>query len=61
MEHHGGGSHRLGRWLPHQDALEDWLEGLVKDIRAKRGGSRFRLVTGLYSRTPRPACWSFSP
>ena len=34
MEHHGGGSHRIGRWLPHQEALEDWLEGLVKDIRA---------------------------
>lgn len=27
--------HRAGHWLPHQDALEDWLEGLVKDVRAK--------------------------
>ena len=24
--------HRIGRWLPHQDALEDWLEGLVRSV-----------------------------
>ena len=40
MEHRGGGSHRIGRWLPHQEALEDWLEDLVNDIRAKRGGAK---------------------
>jgi Phophatidylserine decarboxylase len=40
MEHRGGGSHRIGRWLAHQDALEDWLEGLVKDIRTKRSGAK---------------------
>ena len=27
--------HRPGRWLPHQDALEDWLEGLVREVRDK--------------------------
>jgi phosphatidylserine decarboxylase len=27
--------HRAGRWLPHQDALEDWLEGLVLEVRRK--------------------------
>jgi phosphatidylserine decarboxylase len=31
-DHH---RHRAGHWLPHQDALEDWLEGQVKDVRAK--------------------------
>ena len=33
----GHGRHRIGRWLPHQDALEDWLEGLVTDVREKAG------------------------
>jgi phosphatidylserine decarboxylase len=33
----GHGRHRVGRWLPHQDALEDWLEGLVTDVRDKAG------------------------
>ena len=27
--------HRPGRWLPRQDALEDWLEGLVLEVRDK--------------------------
>jgi phosphatidylserine decarboxylase len=27
--------HRIGRWLPHQDALEDWLEGLVGEVGVK--------------------------
>jgi phosphatidylserine decarboxylase len=27
--------HQAGRWLPHQDALEDWLEGLVSEVRSK--------------------------
>ncbi len=42
MDHHAGGrrKHRIGRWLPHQDALEDWLEGLVEDVRAGRGGGK---------------------
>ena len=31
----GDPSHRRGRWLPHQDALEDWLEGLVREVRDK--------------------------
>ncbi len=30
--------HRIGRWLPHQDALEDWLEGLVRDVGVKADG-----------------------
>jgi phosphatidylserine decarboxylase len=33
----GHGRHRIGRWLPHQDALEDWLEGLVTEVRDKAG------------------------
>ena len=36
MKHQGG--HRIGRWLPHLDALEDWLEGLVKDVEPRPGG-----------------------
>ncbi len=40
MKHPGGGRHRIGRWLPHQDALEDWLEGLVKDIQVERGAAK---------------------
>ena len=40
MKHHGSRHHRIGRWLPHQDALEDWLEGLVKDVRVERGGAK---------------------
>ncbi len=38
MKHRG--RHRMGRWLPHQEALEVWLEGLSKDVRPKsdRGG-----------------------
>ena len=31
----GHGRHRIGRWLPHQDALEDWLEGLTREVRDK--------------------------
>ena len=38
MDHRGGGRHRIGRWLPHQDALENWLEGLVETSGARRGG-----------------------
>src|SRR4051812_23583217 len=26
-----------GRWLPHQDALEGWLDRLSKDVRPKAG------------------------
>jgi phosphatidylserine decarboxylase len=36
--------HRVGRWLPHQDDLEDWLEGLVEHVRAKPGGAELRPV-----------------
>ena len=28
---------RAGRWLPNQDSLEGWLEGLTTDIRARAG------------------------
>ena len=35
MKQHG--RHRMGRWLPHQEALEDWLEGLTKEVRPKSG------------------------
>ena len=34
----GHARHRPGRWLPHQDALEDWLEGLVQEVRDKTDG-----------------------
>ena len=50
MDHHAGRlrKHRIGRWMPHQDALEDWLEGLVKDIRARRGAAKLHTaVEGL--------------
>ena len=33
------GRHRVGRWLPHQDDLEDWLEGFVREVRAKADGA----------------------
>jgi len=34
MDHQSGGHrrHRIGRWLPHQDDLEDWLERLVQEV-----------------------------
>jgi phosphatidylserine decarboxylase len=37
MDHRPAGHqrHRVGRWLPHQDDLEDWLEGLVRDVKAR--------------------------
>jgi phosphatidylserine decarboxylase len=40
MGHQGGGHarHRVGRWLPHQDVLEEWLEGLVSEVQAKGDG-----------------------
>ena len=31
---------RAGRWLPHQDALEGWLEGLSRDVAARGGELR---------------------
>jgi phosphatidylserine decarboxylase len=31
----GHSRQRAGRWLPNQDALEDWLEGLVSEVRGK--------------------------
>jgi phosphatidylserine decarboxylase len=39
MDRHPAGHrrHRIGRWLPHQDAMEDWLEGLVGDVGAWAG------------------------
>ena len=40
----GHGRHRVGRWLPHQDALEDWLEGLGRDVRIKADGVTFHPV-----------------
>jgi phosphatidylserine decarboxylase len=38
MKQHG--RHRMGRWLPHQEALEDWLEGLTKEVRPKSAGAK---------------------
>ena len=37
MDHQPAGHrrHRVGRWLPHQDDLEDWLEGLVREVGIK--------------------------
>ncbi len=34
----GHGRHRQGRWLPSQDHLEDWLEGLAEHVRGKASG-----------------------
>ncbi len=34
----GHGRHRQGRWLPAQDHLEDWLEGLAEHVRGKASG-----------------------
>jgi phosphatidylserine decarboxylase len=31
----GHSRQRAGRWLPNQDALENWLEGLVSEVRGK--------------------------
>ncbi|MDR3636794.1 MAG: phosphatidylserine decarboxylase family protein, partial [Isosphaeraceae bacterium] len=31
--------HRKGHWLPDQDALEDWLEGLTNQVKAKADGA----------------------
>jgi phosphatidylserine decarboxylase len=36
--------HRPGRWLPHQDSLEDWLEGLVREVRDQADGVTLRPV-----------------
>ncbi len=30
-----GKTHRPGRWLPDQDAMEEWLEGLAKKVKAR--------------------------
>jgi phosphatidylserine decarboxylase len=38
MKQHG--KHRMGRWLPHQVALEDWLEGLTKEVRVRSCGAK---------------------
>ena len=40
----GHGRHRVGHWLPHQDALEDWLEGLAREIRDQTSKVTFRPV-----------------
>jgi phosphatidylserine decarboxylase len=31
----GHSRQRAGRWLPNQDALEEWLEGLVSEVRGR--------------------------
>jgi phosphatidylserine decarboxylase len=36
--------HRRGRWLPHQDALEDWLDGLTEDVGSQGKGVTFHPV-----------------
>ena len=40
----GHARHRVGRWLPHQDALEDWLEGLAEDVRCRADGAKLHPV-----------------
>jgi phosphatidylserine decarboxylase len=42
----GHSRHRVGRWLPHQDALEDWLEGLVADVGEKAAGAKLHPAVG---------------
>jgi phosphatidylserine decarboxylase len=46
MEHRRGGHrrHRIGRWLPHQDDLEEWLEGIVKEVSPKAERVEFHPV-----------------
>src|SRR5262249_44140142 len=46
MEHRPGGHprHRIGRWLPHQDDLEDWPEGGVQDVWGQAARGRFHPV-----------------
>jgi hypothetical protein len=36
--------HRRGRWLPHQDALEEWIEGLAEDVRSRGKAVSFHPV-----------------
>jgi len=43
---YGHAKHRVGRWLPHQDALEDWLEGLVRRVRENADGAAVHPVIG---------------
>jgi hypothetical protein len=42
----GHSRHRVGRWLPHQDALDDWLEGLVADVGEKAAGAKLHPAVG---------------
>lgn len=46
MNHRTAGHkrHRIGRWLPHQDDLEDWLEGLVREVKSRSDRVRFHPV-----------------
>jgi phosphatidylserine decarboxylase len=46
MDHRPSGHqrHRIGRWLPHQDDLEDWLEGLVQEVGARADRVRYHPV-----------------
>lgn len=46
MNHQPAGHrrHRIGRWLPHQDHLEDWLEGLVQEVEEKADRATFHPV-----------------
>ena len=46
MNHQRGrlGRHPRNHWLPHQDALEDWLEGLVQEVRDKTDGAMLEPV-----------------
>jgi phosphatidylserine decarboxylase len=52
----GQARHRVGRWLPHQDALEDWLEGLACEVRSRgEGASNHPVIEefrGLIDRDP---------
>ena len=42
MGHKAGGHarHRVGRWLPHQDELEVWLDGFIKEVEKKGGRAK---------------------
>lgn len=47
------GRHRVGRYLPHQDDLEDWLNGPVDHIRAavRSRGRRFAISSSAARRS----------
>lgn len=40
----GAGGHRIGKWLPHQDALERWLAEFARKTDEQKGTIRFHPV-----------------